>query len=108
MFRTISSKSSALKMISAIERRAAFLVYRVEQLLRYGQLTLGWRASIAQDHLFTKTDSVCVNPSSVLLPVAIRILRKPHPGFVAIASRNVAEPAVLFDPRGSFGHQGKR
>lgn len=56
MFRTISSNSLALEMISAIERRAVFLVYRVEQLLRYGRLTLGWRASIAQDHFFTKTD----------------------------------------------------
>lgn len=47
-------------------------------------------------------------PSGVLLPVAIRILRKPHPGFGAIVSRNLAELAVLFDPRGSFGHRSLR
>ena len=90
MFRTISSNSLALEMISAIGRRAVFLMYRVEQLLRYGRLTLGWRAYSTRP-LFHE-NRWRVNPSGVLLLVAMRILRKPRPGFVAIVSRTSLSP----------------
>jgi hypothetical protein len=35
-------------------------------------------------------------------------LEEASSGVGAIVSKNVAEPAVLFDPRGSFGHQRKK
>ena len=35
-------------------------------------------------------------------------LEEASSGVGAIVSKSVAEPAVLFDPRGSFGHQRKK
>jgi hypothetical protein len=39
-----------------------------------------------------KTGGACVNAPGVLLPVAIRILRKPHPGSKPLSQRTSLSP----------------